>query len=248
MTLHQLDAYLNEASSRASVFQGEEGKGDDSTIAELAEQLTTSLRPEDALPQIHPPPSRQPEGSVDYMTDKEMTKEKEQEKEEQAKTKSKTASLPPIWRLKKKTIEEREAERKDGQRRVKRALLLHKAEDIMSTIEEEDAKARGDYSAPQQERLLSTHRTLPEEDLIATTRVAKQLIRGVRAKLNPGNPEVIGAPFGSTEMKLMESPFGTPFVAKYAAKVERAERERRRAELLAVVGGAQSTSAKKGRR
>ena len=38
-------------------------------------------------------------------------------------------------------------------------------------------------------------------------------------------------------MKLLESPFGTPFVAKYAEKVKRAEEhEEKKAELLAAVG------------
>ena len=114
----------------------------------------------------------------------------------------------------------------------------------MATIEEEEAKAKGIYSPPKQVRLLSSKRTLPEEDLIATGRVAKNLIRGVRAKLNPGNPEVIGAPFCVTEMKLLESPFGTPFVAKYAEKVKRAENMRKKAELLAAVGATPSATLK----
>jgi hypothetical protein len=107
----------------------------------------------------------------------------------------------------------------------------------MRAIEEAEAKALGTWSQPKRERLLSSKRTLPEDDLVATTRVAKQVIVEVRSKLSAGNLEVINKELGLTERKLLESPFGTPFAKKYQEKIEKEERERRKAELLAVVKG-----------
>ena len=120
---------------------------------------------------------------------------------------------------------------------LRKLVLLSKAEDHMRAIEEAEAKAKGVWIQPKRERLLSDSRTLPEEDLVATTRVAKQVIVDVRSKLSAGNPEVINKELGLTERKLLESPFGTPFAHKYQEKIEKEERERRKAELLAVVKG-----------
>ena len=120
---------------------------------------------------------------------------------------------------------------------LKKLVLLSKAEDHMRAIEEADAKAKGTWTETKRERLLSDARTLPEEDLVATSRVAKQVIVDVRTKLSAGNPEVINKELGLTEKKLLESPFGTPFAKKYQEKIEKEERERKKAELLAVVKG-----------
>jgi hypothetical protein len=250
MTLQELDAYLNAASDRQHAQQQQQGgeeNGADAMIEDGASVITELQSFRADHPHASTPPHPAAAAAAAAMgaaalsptnieaTDKAATEAEAKNKQQQGKPAA--SALAGVRRPKKITWEEKEAERRRELKRVRGIMLLHKAEDIMQRIEEEEAKKTGTYVKPKRERLLSDTRNLPEADLIATTRVAKSVITEVRAKLSAGNPEVVNASLGLTERKLLESPFGTPFARKYAEKVEKAERERKKAELMAVVNG-----------
>jgi hypothetical protein len=144
------------------------------------------------------------------------------------------AVTAPFRRPKKLTPEEIAEQKRQENLRLKRLVLMNKAENIMNDIEKEERRKRGIKDKPKV-RLISDARTLPEVDVIPTERVAKKAITDMRIKLSAGNPEVVAKPYGSTEMKLLESPFATPFVEKLKSKYEKEERERKKAELLKMM-------------
>jgi hypothetical protein len=87
------------------------------------------------------------------------------------------------------------------------------------------------------ERIVSTERELPPNDLFETERVARRTITKVRVMLSAGNVKFVNRPYARVESMLLESPLATPIYEKAAKQVEMAQRARRLKEIQDAVAG-----------
>ena len=94
------------------------------------------------------------------------------------------------------------------------------------------------------ERIISTERELPPNDLFETERVARRTITKVRVLLSAGNVKFVNRPYARVESMLLESPLATPIYEKAARQVELAQRARRLKEIQDAVTGVGEKRAK----
>ena len=135
-----------------------------------------------------------------------------------------------------KKIAAKEEARKLENRRLKRLLLIRRAEEEMRKIDVQIAQENNE-KVPPRVRILSDPRTLPEFDAARTEKVARNIVTNVRIELSGGQVDKVDAPLSHSEKLLLESPFATPYVDLYKAKVEKEEGRRRLEHLKSVVSG-----------
>ena len=135
-----------------------------------------------------------------------------------------------------KKLAAKEEARRLENRRLKRLLLMRKAEEEMRKVDVLTAQGNNQKVAPRA-RILSDARTLPLFDAERTEKVARAVIANVRIELSGGQVEKVEAPLSHAELLLLESPFATPFTDLYRAKVEKEEARRRPGHARSLVSG-----------
>ncbi len=144
-----------------------------------------------------------------------------------------------------KKLEIKDKERRAENMRLKKLLLLRRAEEEMKKVDLLAPEGQR-KTIPPRTRLLSDSRTLPEFDAVRTEKVARNVITTVRIALSGGLVERVDAPLSVAEKMLLESPFATPFADLYQAKVEKEEARRRLERDRSIANGSLAGSSSKG--